>query len=369
MTWGAADLLSNLWPALCLIPAWPLLWSDRLGPVHERPLAQDIAIIIPARDEERNIGRLLTSLDRQTTKPSEIVVVDDGSTDRTAEIARAHGAHVIRAGDLPKGWLGKPWACWRGARATASKYLLFLDADMSLGRTALARLGARLKPGMCVSAQPWHRVYRAHEQLAGFFNLAAALSLADAAPLPRSVGGFGPLLLCARADYDRVGGHKAVRAELLEHLHLVELLHYHGVAVQRVQSGSVVSYRMYPTSLSQLWNGFVKHVAAGAASSPWRGSIMALLAVGAGIACGDLVHALSGGGALGSALAAYGLVVVQLFLLLRRVGRFSPLLALLYPIGLFFFTVACIVSAARLTLRQPLRWKDRDVTWSTERKP
>ena len=89
----------------------------------------NLSIIIPARNEEQNLPVLLCSINAQTVKPPEVIVVDDGSTDRTAEVAREFGAAVIASKPLPDGWRGKTWACQQGAQAATGDLLLFLDAD------------------------------------------------------------------------------------------------------------------------------------------------------------------------------------------------------------------------------------------------
>jgi glycosyltransferase involved in cell wall biosynthesis len=88
-----------------------------------------VSVVIPARDEEKNLPTLLRSLGRPKAGFCEWIVVDDGSQDRTAQIAQEHGATVIRALPLPKGWTGKAWACHQGALASQGKVLLFLDGS------------------------------------------------------------------------------------------------------------------------------------------------------------------------------------------------------------------------------------------------
>src|SRR5690348_1801597 len=97
---------------------------------------QPVAVVIPARNEAQTIGRCIAALARQDypEQAVEIVVVDDSSSDDTATAARAAAAkdrrfRVIAAGPLPAGWTGKSHACWRGAMATESEWLCFLDAD------------------------------------------------------------------------------------------------------------------------------------------------------------------------------------------------------------------------------------------------
>ena len=107
--------------------------------------ARSISVVVPARNESTRIGPLLDALAEIRTSGSfsEVIVVDDGSTDDTASVARTAGAHVVSAGDPPAGWLGKPWAIQRGVEAASGEWIVTLDADarpnLSLPRAAVDR--------------------------------------------------------------------------------------------------------------------------------------------------------------------------------------------------------------------------------------
>ncbi|MFO7343182.1 MAG: glycosyltransferase, partial [Bacillaceae bacterium] len=81
------------------------------GKPEKQPL---VSVIIPARNEEKNLPHLLASLQKQTYKSMEIIVADDGSADRTAEIAENFGARVVCVTEPPENWTGKTWAVWNG---------------------------------------------------------------------------------------------------------------------------------------------------------------------------------------------------------------------------------------------------------------
>jgi 4,4'-diaponeurosporenoate glycosyltransferase len=131
-----------------------------------------VSIVIPARNEEKNLDLLLRDLTLQTLRPLEIICVDDASEDRTAEVARAYGVRVLSVKDKPEDWTGKTWACQQGAEAAGGNLLLFLDADVRLGRRGLEKLmSARRKSGGTISVQPYHRTEKNYEQLSLVFNL------------------------------------------------------------------------------------------------------------------------------------------------------------------------------------------------------
>src|SRR3954453_10832491 len=98
---------------------------------------QTVAIIVPARNEARNIGQCLSGLSAQRglAAGSSIIVVDDGSRDGTADRVRAAAQNdgrigLVEAGALPAGWMGKPYACWRAATEAEAEWLCFIDADV-----------------------------------------------------------------------------------------------------------------------------------------------------------------------------------------------------------------------------------------------
>ncbi|MEN0015650.1 MAG: glycosyltransferase, partial [Solirubrobacteraceae bacterium] len=88
-----------------------------------------ISVVVPARDEERRLGGVLAPL-RGAPGVVEVIVVDDRSTDRTAEVAAAWGARVVEGEELPEGWIGKPWALQQGLTAATGDLVVFLDADV-----------------------------------------------------------------------------------------------------------------------------------------------------------------------------------------------------------------------------------------------
>jgi len=109
-----------------------------------------ISVLVPARDEEKNIGRLLNELTGQNYKNIEIIVCDDNSGDSTAGITESfqkkdRRIRLIRGGPLPAGWLGKNHACHQLALVAGGEYLLFLDADVTVKPPLLGNALAHLQ--------------------------------------------------------------------------------------------------------------------------------------------------------------------------------------------------------------------------------
>jgi 4,4'-diaponeurosporenoate glycosyltransferase len=310
--------------------------------------ALSLSVIVPARDEAARLPALLQSLRRSLPPPLETIVVDDGSADATSAIARAAGAAVVTAPPLPAGWAGKPWACAIGAALARGDVLVFLDADVTLARDALARLAGEVeRRGGLVSVQPHHRTERLYERLSAFFNLVGLMGV-DAFALwrghTRPAGAFGACLAVRRADYEAAGGHAAVRGEVLEDLALSRRF----AAVTLFQGGAEVAFRMYPEGLGQLVEGWSKNIAAGAvAARPLTSGLVALWITACLLAT---IHPL-----------AYAAVVAQLVWLLRRAGRFGAGTALAYPLPLAFFLAVFARSALLAFGRGRVRWKGRTI--------
>ncbi|WP_099520945.1 glycosyltransferase [Paenibacillus sp. BIHB 4019] len=325
-----------------------------------------ISVIIPARNEAANIGKLLHDLNHQMLSHAEVIVVDDGSEDATASLAAANGALVIRAEEMPDGWIGKSWACWTGAKTAQGELLVFLDADVELEKDALQLLAASQKEaGGLVSVQPYHRMERAYEQLSAFFNLIVIASVGDG---DSRAGAFGPCLICRRDDYFRIGGHEAVRGKVLEHFELGRAFSSDQMPVSNFMGCEKISFRMYPDGLGSMFRGWSKSFAAGAASTaPFVACAVSLWLAGAVSAVILMLSSLKGQGEadywlLGTGAASYAAYSLQLALWLRKTGSFKGWTALLYPLPLSLFMLFFAYSLFSTFIRRKVSWKGRVVS-------
>src|SRR5438552_1363880 len=103
-----------------------------------------VSVIVPTRNEEATIARCLRSIAGQTHRNLEFVVVDDRSTDRTAEMAASvvegdGRGRMVHGEELPEGWVGKNWACYQGFRMSSGDWLIFVDSDSTMARDAVER--------------------------------------------------------------------------------------------------------------------------------------------------------------------------------------------------------------------------------------
>lgn len=333
------------------------------GESNQSVRAGQLSIIIPARNEEQNLPTLLRSLAAQSSQPREIIVVDDASTDRTANVAREHGARVINSQPLADGWRGKTWACHQGAQAATGNLLLFLDADTWFESDGLRRVLAEFQSagGGVLSVAPHHAVRSFHEQFSAFFNLVmlagtGAFTLCGDTLAPRGL--LGQFLLIERAHYQRVGGHEAVKGRILENFWLAEQLRAAGVSLRCRGGRGVFSFRMYPNGWREVVDGWTKGFASGAG----RTHLPILLLVVTwmfGLVTAPLGLVLN----IQSMwwFAAYALAVAQVAWLLRRVGTFHWGTALFYPAPLIFYFVVFARSVRRARNKQSVEWKGRHI--------
>lgn len=332
--------------------------------------ATTTSLVIPARDEEGSLPHLLASLAEQTVAPTEIIVVDDGSTDRTAALAAAGGARVVAAPPLPDGWAGKPWACHVGARQATGDVLVFLDADVVLGTDGLDRIVAswqRSTPDGLLSVQPFHTTLQAHEQLSAYPNLISMMASGAFAAGQRTWApvAFGPCMVTSADAYRQVGGHEVVADEIIEDVHLARAYGAAGRPVAILAGGSAASFRMYPGGLRQLVDGWTKNLAGGPrlmSLVPMVGSVAWVLA--SIVIASDLVRALAsavGGELRWVPVAAWAVAAAQLTVLLRRIGRFAWWAGPAFPVLLAGFVALFVRSGIQRALRRSVRWRGRSV--------
>ena len=334
------------------------------GESNQPVSAEQLSIIIPARNEEHNLPTLLRSLAAQSIRAREVIVVDDASTDRTAEIAQQHGACVITSQPLPDGWRGKTWACHQGAQTATGEHLLFLDSDTWFETEGLRRVLAEFKQagGGVLSVAPHHAVRDFHEQLSAFFNLVmlagtGAFTLRGDHLPPRGL--LGQFMLIERSAYNRVGGHEAVKGRILENFWLAEQLRAAGVPLRCRSGRGVFAFRMYPTGLRELVDGWTKGFASGAGQTPLP---ILLLVVAWMIGLMTVLLGLAFAGQPLLWVGAYALCAAQVAWLLRCVGTFHWSTALFYPVPLIFYFVVFTRSVLRSRNKQTVAWKGRQIS-------
>ncbi|MFC4991652.1 glycosyltransferase [Rubritalea tangerina] len=343
---------------------WSIAWRLRIGYRWLPPSGQNnakLSIIIPARNEEGNIQKLLTSLTAQSHPPLEIIVVDDHSNDATAERARQAGAHVHPAAPLPDAWKGKPWACQQGAAISHGDWLLFLDADTQLEPNGLNRiLQLCTAPNKVHSICPFHHTLNPYEQLSGVFNILMASSLLR----KNEADLFGQALLIHRKSYALIGGHSQVAAATLENLQLSKRCHDMGLDTNSYLGRGVLQMRMFPLGLDQLTQSWRKGLKEGkeATSSPqFLTSIVWISAMNLWwIACLISLFGTTPA-SLATLTLLYLLITLQFHILLSDVGRFSWWTRFLWPLLILHYQWQYFHGLHDIKQGKPCVWKGRHV--------
>jgi glycosyltransferase involved in cell wall biosynthesis len=226
-----------------------------------------VTIVVPARNEEACLADCLQSLIAQAGIAHEIIVVDDGSTDRTREIALSFpGVRVITPPVLPADWTGKTNAVVAGAREARGQWILFTDADTVHIPGSLARAVAEAKEheAVLLSYSP--------EQIAVTFWEMAVLPVVFAElarqyppkkvsdPASPIAAANGQYVLVQREAYEALGGHAAVAESLLEDVALARAFKSSGRKIRFRYAADAVRTRMY-RNFSQLREGWTKNLA------------------------------------------------------------------------------------------------------------
>lgn len=236
-----------------------------------------VSVVIPARDEAHRVARCVGSILASRYPAFEVIVVDDRSSDGTAEAARAAGAddarlRMVAGAELPEGWFGKPWACWQGARLARGTVLLFTDADTwhgpdLMGRAVGLLLAEHVDLVTLLQRQEmrtfWERVVQPH--LVAMVGVPVMLGIAGSplrlnqATRPAQAFANGQFIMVTRASYDAVGGHEAVRGEVVEDVMLARRYAEAGRRRWIANAMDDMATRMYG-SLREVVDGWSKNL-------------------------------------------------------------------------------------------------------------
>jgi len=246
----------------------------RLHPDPQDLDAPSVAVVIAARDEAETIEPALRSLLGRVGPATQVIVVDDRSTDGTSEIlaglqAEHHQLQRVRVDTLPPGWLGKSHALARGSEAaSASDWLLFTDADVVFEKGAVEAVVRFAEANELDHLTGGPTIRTASFALAGmiaaFGVLFGLFTQPWRVPLPRtrSAVGIGALNLVRRRPYLSAGGHEPLRMCIIDDLGLGRMMKAGGGRSEFVYAGDLISLEWYP-GLAAMMRGLVKNAFAG----------------------------------------------------------------------------------------------------------
>jgi chlorobactene glucosyltransferase len=379
--WGNIALAAIPW---IVVPA-VILWRARdtasleaypTAPPGETPL---VSVIVPARNEARNIAACVRSIVGATWPRFELIVVDDHSTDGTGNLARAVASAdprvtVIDNPGLPAGWFGKQWACHNGARAARGSFLLFTDADTRHAPELLARSMNAMRErradlftvaGTQTMGTFWERLLQPQVfgMLLARFGGTERVSRSGN---PYDKIANGQFILVRRDVYDRAGGHEAVRAHVAEDLRLAQEWTRLGYSVQMVAGFDQMTTRMYE-GFGELWRGWGKNIWAGGRDAmpggPAARAVFRVLAPF--VPLWEIVPAiaivLALAGVVPAAAGVWGAIAyacsAAFWIVMRRVFRAPVWYALIHPLA------ACVLAA----LLARASWRGARVEWKGRR--
>jgi glycosyltransferase involved in cell wall biosynthesis len=228
-----------------------------------------ISVLIPARNEAANIAPALAAVLANAHPDYEVLVLDDGSTDETAALVRAHAdprLRLLEGSTLPTGWTGKVHACQRLSEAATGDILLFIDADVRLDGQALLRLDGFFQANescALVSGVPRQITVTAMEKLIVpliNFVLLGFLPLLGMRHSPRAgfAAACGQFIAVRAHEYRAMGGHGAVRGHLHDGIYLARAFRQAGYGTDLIDVSRLASCRMYHNA-AEVWHGFAKN--------------------------------------------------------------------------------------------------------------
>jgi GT2 family glycosyltransferase len=344
-----------------LVNAWLLRRPPRDPPPHDTR----IAVLLPLRDEAARVEPCLRALLALRGAPR-LLILDDGSTDGTADLVRTVLAPagdrvtLLTGAALPAGWLGKPHACQQLADACGdADVLVFLDADVVLRPEALDAAVAVLDEAGADLLSPYPRIVagsvgeRLVQPLLQWSWLTfLPLRAMERSPRPSLAAAGGQFLLVRRAAYDRAGGHAAVRGKVLEDIELARAVKRSGGRIALADGSVLASCRMY-TSWWEVVDGYGKSLWASFGSPSGAVAVVSLL-----LALYVLLP-LTGLIGLWWGLAGYLLGVAGRVVSARTTGGRAWPDALAHPVSVLLFAWLVARSFRR---RGRITWKGRP-TW------
>jgi hypothetical protein len=351
-----------------------------------------VSVLIPARNEEANIGEALACVLASRGVSLEVLVLDDDSGDRTAEMVQAIArkdarVRLVRGRGLPVGWNGKQHACWVLAQEASQPLLVFLDADVRVAPELFARMAAFREQTSTALVSGFPRLITVtwletlllpliHFVLLAFLPMRMMRRRTS----PAAAAGCGQFLLVEREAYMATGGHSQIRETMHDGLLLPRVLRRAGYRTDIADITDLANVRMYD-SAAKVWSGLAKNATEGIATA---GKILPLSLV---LLLGQVVPVvllLGWAAALAFAPAKTGsplwsprslevtalLLIVAIASLLPRllaVRRFRQPLrsALLHPVGVVVLLAVQWYALARKLFGKPVGWRQRSYSSET----
>lgn len=226
-----------------------------------------VSILIPARNEEKNITECVNRCLNQNYPNKEIVVLDDNSTDNTYSLLTSFGdkIKILKGKELPGGWLGKNWACQQLSEVARGEYLLFIDADVRLETNAVTSAINEMGKSdvVMLSVFPTQIIKTISEWLVVPLMNWLLLSFLPLAFVYKSkhksfVAANGQFILWNKKSYSEIGGHYSVKDKPVEDMEFARICKSRGFKIKTLLGDDLIECRMY-SNLKDAINGFSKN--------------------------------------------------------------------------------------------------------------
>lgn len=326
-----------------------------------------VSIIIPAKNEARNLPHLITSILKQTAE-CEIIVVNDDSDDDTSAVLKRYDVLEVKLRENP--WNGKSFVCYKGVEYASHELIMFMDADIEFtdnrALEQMLSLYAEQNNSGVLSVQPRHRTKRMYEKLSAVFNLITVMginmfSAFKSLNILSTV--FGPVLMTNQHDYKKTGGHKASKEKIIEGEGIFTAYKKYSLPVKIFLAGDSIGMRMYPNGLKELIGGWSKHIARGSTNTHPVHMMMIIIFLGGGVTVFSalLISLLVPGISVIFAFAAYVLYGISFYFLADKVIRLGWLDIFIFPLYILFFFMIYGLSWYNINIKKQVIWKGQRI--------
>lgn len=343
---------------------------------NKQPL---VSICIPARNEELVIERCVSSALHQDYKNFEVLVLDDNSTDNTPDIlnglkSRNSSIKIIKGKPKPNDWLGKPWACQQLSEQAEGDILVFIDSDVWLEEPAISRSVNALSNSDTITVWPKQEIKTFWEKLIipmiyyGLYSLLPAKYVEDnpkwvPKPFRNKVGvqfaaACGQFIGFNRYAYDSIGGHSAVKDQIVEDVELAKVIKRHGLKITMYDGLETVNCRMY-RSHHEIFEGLRKNFFVGFGRNTFLFLFMSIMQFIVYVAPVFILFLGEPHQRLYAAIILI-LILIQRWLLDLKF-KWNPIISVLQPLTILWFEVLGIRCLWDHYTGKKAQWKGREV--------
>lgn len=370
-----------LWVLYGLLVVGVLTWGGLVGLRFKNTLKQAqppailprVSVVVPARNEERNLARCILGLRNQDYPNIELIFVDDDSTDQTPTILARQARQdprvkVAHTGGRPSGWNGKQWACHCGAEIAGGDWLCFMDADTFAEPQLIAQTVAFATASHVdmLTLQPWYEMQGLWERIVLPTGLPPLLLVFPPHrvndPKDRLSMANGQFILIRREVYEAIEGHAGVRDQLMDDYPLAERVKASGYRLYVAFGPHLMRVRMY-TNLGEIWAGALK------ASVRLTGGWLISLASVLGNLLINVLPVMALAWALFTAnwpvavvMGATVMLQLSYYAALRVAAfRLPPWSSITYPLGSLIVALIILDGMIRLAAGRDIQWKGRSM--------